>query len=95
MGTMCDHCVKRDQAFAKLSPQEVAHVEQFQLDAAMRLTMLAVESGPDSEAFLNAYVQTGDDLDVLLGIMDPPAAPDTLPDWLTDADGNGQPPSFY
>jgi len=89
---MCDHCIKRDRAYTALSDKDKDAVDVLQVVSGSALTALVMKVGPDSEEFMNAYMAAGDAIDIALGILPVPEAPDTIPsEWSEPpavADGN-------
>jgi len=79
---MCDHCIKRDRAYVELSDKDKDAVDVLQVVSGSALTALALQVGPGSEEFMNAYMSAGDALDIALGILPAPEVPDTIPsEW--------------
>lgn len=78
---MCDHCVKRERAYNELSDSDRDAVDRLAAQASQELNRLAL-TGAEQQAFDEAYVNYGDSLDILMGIIPAPSVPDSPPDWL-------------
>lgn len=87
---MCDRCILRERAYNSADPETRTAVDALDARTAETLSQIMVQGmlthmqgGDDSELhsqYEETLISTGEQKDLLLGLIAPPEVPDSIPD---------------